>query len=120
VREGRRADVAEIEALLREERLGVVVGPRAREELARRRPVGGREIGHGHDLHVLDEPGVAHPPRRVTAQRDVARAQEGAAKPHFHPPSRASWPKTSSRMPSAVSAVLSAMLSGGFTRKDGL
>ena len=92
--------------------------PRAGEDSRGRGAVLWREVRDGDDLDVARE--LAGPLRGVPAQRDVAGPEQGAPQPHRQLPSRASSANASSRMPSATSAVPSSIVSGGFTRNDGL
>jgi hypothetical protein len=120
VRERRRAHVDEVERLAGQQLFGLLVEVHARERLPGGVQVGPRQVGGRYDLDLLPERSVARPLRRVAAQRYVAGAQQGASQLQRQPPSRASRAKASSRMPSATSAVASSMVSGGFTRNDGL
>ena len=118
--ERRRADVAEIQRLPLQRLFGAGVGRRSREEGSRRFEVGRRQVGHGDDVHRLPQDGVLRPLRGMSPQGDVAGAEEGPPQPHRQPPSRATRPRTSSRMPSADSAVSRSIERAGFTRKCGL
>ena len=114
-----RADVREVERLVVEQVLGLGIPRRGREERPRGVEVGPGEIGNGDDLDLLPQPRVAGPLRAVAAQRDVARAEQRSPQLQCQRPSRAISPKTSSRIPSAVSADARSMDKAGLMRKCG-